>query len=326
MRKKILSIVRKSGKSGILQEEITKKYRISKSTVSTVLSKLERDGEVVRKRIAGRSYLIWHVDFSPFPVDGMLRVGILKAIEYPAIFLTREDLDHPQIRIKVYPDAFSLTRDMAEGYIDAGCSPLITQVLFSLVYRSIEINAGCGFNGGGVITGNRKPKIFGSSELSTMEFALRRFMEMMGISGEIRYFYSVEKMQDALKRGMVDGIAIWEPYLTDLSPKYKIIKFEEIFGRYPCCTLGSHRPISERREFTEFLKAYKKAMKQLPERQMEAISLESKALNIPQKLIEKAFNGYSYAWKLDENLALKTLEIYGIKLTDEARARIFNLL
>ncbi len=326
MRDKILKIVYASGKNGILQEELTKNYGISKSTVSTVLSSFERENIVIRKRVAGRSYRIWHTDFSPFPVKGVIRIGILKAIEYPAIFLCEDILKDIDVRVKIYRDAFSLTKDLAEGYLEIACSPLITQVLFSLVYRSIIIKAGCGFNGGGLIIKKSVPKIFGSTELSTMEFSLRKYIEMQNLEyEEIRYFSSPEKMISVLNSGDVDAIAIWEPYLTDLGKKYKIIRFSELFGEYPCCTLACNDRIEKSEEFQKFISAYRYAVDNLQELKDRAIELQAKMLKYPASKIRQAFDGYAYDWRLDMNHVMKILEEYGIKLTRESTKKVFRL-
>ncbi len=326
MQEKILRILINAGKNGILQEEFTKKYGISKSTVSTILSKFEDEGKIVRRRVAGKSYRVWHVKYSPFPIPDVLRVGIGRATEYPAVLLAYKDSDYPKIELKIYKNAFTLTKDLAEGYLDVGCSPLITQALFALVYRNIKIRAGCGFRGGGIALRVSNPKIFGSSELSTMEFSLRTYIEKTGIDAQIRYFPSPDRMIKALGSGEVDAIAIWEPFVTELSQRYKIIRFEELFGRYPCCTLATNLQTENSKEVREFLKIYKNAVEQLEERKDEAISLEAKFLRIKKARIEKAFYGFDYDWKLDMNVASKFLEEFGLKLTNASKARIFNLL
>jgi predicted transcriptional regulator len=324
MRDKILKILEEQGRNGILQEEFTRNFHISKSTVSTVLSTLEKEGKVVRKRVAGRSHMVWLTRYAPGPVNGLLRIGILNAIEYPGAILAAREIRGSQIY--VYPDAFSLTRDLAEGYLDVSCSPLITQVLFALTQRSIKINAGCGYNGGGIVIRKRNPVIFGSTELSTMEFSLRRYMEHTGIKGAIRYFQNADSLLSALKRGMVDAIGIWEPYLTELESQMHTVRFSALFGDYPCCTLASNINSMERDIHKNFLERYRDAVEHLPERREEAIAAESEILNMDEDRIRKAFHGFKYSWKLDIDEAVKVLEYYGLKLTEESLARVFSLL
>ncbi len=325
MKEKILQVVEKSGKSGVLQCDLTRIYGFSKSTVSTVLKELEASGEIVRRRVAGKSYRIWGIMNSPFSVKGVLRVGILKAIEYPSILLTRETCKNIRIHIKIYNSAFSLTKDLAEGYLDAGCSPLITQTLFALVYRTIRINAGCGYNGGGIIF-RRNAKIFGSSELSTMEYNLRRYMERENIEGEIRYFSSPQKMMRALSTGDVDAIAIWEPYLTKLSKKYRSMRFEDVFGDYPCCTLASNKRVGDTNEFRVFMDCYKSSFGEIENRREELIEMEARMFQLPKRDVREAFNGFKYSYKLSLEDALSLLQEFGLHLGNEITKEIFHLL
>ncbi len=326
MRKKILKAIERAGKEGILQRALSAVYGFSKSTVSTVLQELESQRIVVRKRVAGKSYRIWSVRYSPFPVEGHLRVGIIRAIEYPSVLLAAENCREVNIHVLLYNNAFSLTKDLAEGYLDAGCSPLITQTLFSLVYRSIRINAGCGFNGGGLVMRKTSPRVFGSSELSTMEYNLHRYMEERGMMGEIKYYSSPLQMMDSLESGDVDAIAIWEPYLTKLSKRYKTIRFEEIFGDYPCCTLASNVRMEKSKEYMTFLERYKEAFEEIDTRMEELVHMESKLFGMPQREIRDAFHGFKYSWKLSIDMVRHTLEKFGIKLSGDMEPRVFKLL
>lgn len=325
MQERILKILKRAGRSGLLQEELTRAYGISKSTVSTVLSKLEKEGEILRKKVAGKSYRVWYVNYSPYPPSGIVRVGILKAIEYPAIFLAANDLKSPRVIIKIYRNAFELTKDLAEGYIEVGCSPLITQSMFALVYRSIKIRAGCGFGGGGIVKRVEEPNVFGSTELSTMEYMLRKYVGSRE-NVQIRYFNSPESMLRAFEKGEIEALAIWEPYLTLLSEKYDTLRFDSLFGKYPCCTLATNNRVENSVLIEKFLDSYIHSIEQLPARKDEAISLESKALRIRKIDVERAFEGYRYHWKLEIEDAKRVLEDFGIRLTEESSKRIFNLL
>jgi len=325
MKERILREIRKAGKNGILQGELTKLYNFSKSTVSTVLKKLEEEGEIVRVHVAGKSSRIWSVENSPFPVKGHLRIGILKAIEYPAVLLAYLDCREIKVHLRLYNSAFSLTKDLAEGYLDVGCSPLITQTLFALVYRTIRINAGCGYNGGGIVFG--KPgEVFGSSELSSMEYNLHRYMDFKRMRGVVRHFPSPQRMIKALERGEVNAIAIWEPYLTKLAEKYRIVRFDEIFGEYPCCTLASSTRMENAEEYRIFLHRYIDAFAEIENRKNELISLESQLFKIPKRDIVRAFYGFRYDYRLPRDLALSTLENFGLRLGRELEERVFNLI
>jgi len=73
-------------------------------------------------------------------------------------------------------------------------------------------------------------------------------------------------MMRALSTGDVDAIAIWEPYLTKLSRKYRSMRFEDVFGDYPCCTLASNKRVGDTNEFRVFMDCYKSSFGEIESR------------------------------------------------------------
>ncbi|MEM2070425.1 MAG: MarR family transcriptional regulator, partial [Archaeoglobaceae archaeon] len=90
--KMILELTKESKSDGVLQSQISEKLKISKSTVSELISKLESEKMVVRKLVSGKAFRVWHVEYAPFPIKGLIRVGILKASEYPKVVSAVEKL------------------------------------------------------------------------------------------------------------------------------------------------------------------------------------------------------------------------------------------
>jgi len=160
---KILGLLRERKEEGILQSEISRVLGVSKSVVSEVLRRLEERGVIVRERVAGKSYRVWLSEFSPKPVEGLMRVGILRASEYPHILLACRDLG---ARVKVFDSAIDLTRSLSFGSIDIGVSPFVTQTLFALTLRSIKIHCVVAYNGSGLVMkkGVEKCRRFGEDE------------------------------------------------------------------------------------------------------------------------------------------------------------------
>jgi predicted transcriptional regulator len=114
-REKILNFLKVRGSDGVMQSEICLALRLSKSTVSEILKELEAKEEIVKEKI-GRAYRIWHADFAPFPVK-RIRIGILRAAEYPHVLLAAKKLN---ARIIVFENALKLTKALASGSIDVG--------------------------------------------------------------------------------------------------------------------------------------------------------------------------------------------------------------
>ncbi|NJE77499.1 hypothetical protein E3E37_11305, partial [Thermococcus sp. ES12] len=130
-----------------------------------------------------KAYRIWIIDEAPFPVKGTLRLGLLRAVEYPHALLTAHDLKEKyNVRVLIYDSALELTNALAIGKVDLACSPLITQILYALLMKSIKIVSGCGFAGSGLVMRGelKEGRTIASSELSTMETMLKQFLERKG--------------------------------------------------------------------------------------------------------------------------------------------------
>jgi len=310
-RAKIIGFLREKKSDGVMQSEIHSSLNLSKSTVSEILKELENKGEVVRESI-GRSCRVWHSDFAPFPVE-KVRVGILRAAEYPHVVSAARKLN---FRVIVFDDALSLTRSLTTGSLDIGISPLITQVLFGLLLKSIKIHAVVAYNGSGIVSSKKiaNGMSFGTSELSAMESNLRLFIEKIGIqAGRIRYFDSVSKMIDAYRKAEFDAIAIWEPYFSGLDG-YKY-EFKDVIGDFPCCSMASNLQFytSKRELLVEFRKEMERTIEELNKKEIvSALSF----MGFNEKEIENSLKSYRFSAEIGGE-DLKFLENYGIKLIAE---------
>ncbi|WP_202318737.1 hypothetical protein [Archaeoglobus neptunius] len=234
--RRLLESVREDG---ILQSEIHNRLNLSKSTVSEILTTLEYEKEVVRKKISGKSYRVWLTRYSPEPVEGVLRIGILRASEYPKVVAAAESLN---AFIRVYDSSIELTKDLVHGYVDAAASPFITQAFFGVLMKTVTIVRKVALNGSGLVFSRTDSQWWGCSEFSTMERNLRKYMDMHGIDGKIRYFRSPESMINSLPE--LRAIAIWEPYFTMLENLRKE-RFCDVLGDYLCCTLAFNNSFLE---------------------------------------------------------------------------------
>ncbi|AEA47620.1 DUF7343 domain-containing protein [Archaeoglobus veneficus] len=314
-REKILELLMIRKSDGIMQSEICSELRLSKSTVSEILADLEKKGEIVRERI-GRAYRIWHANFAPFPVKGQVRVGVLRAAEYPHVLLAAEEVN---ARVIVFDNALELTRSLALGSIDIGVSPLITQVLFGLLLKSLKIHAVVAYNGSGVVSRKKieKARTFATTELSAMENNLKLFLERTGIEAvKIRYFSSAERMIAAYEQGEFDAIAVWEPYFT-LLDGYKY-EFREVVGEFPCCSMASNANFySEHKQLVvEFTEKIRACLRSMSEEQAVEVVKRLGFKEIGDECIKGAIKNYRFSAEIDTE-DVKYLENYGIKLTEE---------
>ena len=293
---KVKSLLESVKENGILQSEIHEKLKLSKSTVSEILSWLEGEREVVRRRVSGKSYRVWLSKYSPEPVEGLLRVGILKASEYPKVVAAAEKVNAV---VRVYDSSIDLTKDLVHGHVDMAASPFVTQAFFGVLMKTIKIIRKVAMNGSGIVFSESESKWWGCSEFSTMERNLRRYMEIKSLEGNIRYFKSPESMINSLDE--LRGIAIWEPYFTMIEGRKE--PFNEVLGNFTCCTLAVNLAFSEINPdlMEEFLNEFDRA--KAGKREAEMLS---ELIGFPADIIRKSFE--SYIFDLEQSLTKKELE------------------
>ncbi len=323
---KIINLLREKREEGILQSEIPKKLKLSKSTVSEILQRLEDEGVIVRERVAGKSMRVWLSEFAPKPIEGLMRVGILKASEYPHVLLACYDVGAV---VKVFDNALELTKSLALGTIDVGVSPFVTQTMFALTLRSIRIHCVVAYNGSGILMKRRleECRTFATSELSAMESNLKLFLERLGFNiSELsfKYFSSPESMISCFKGCEFDAIAIWEPYFTMLKDEFEHMEFKEIIGEYPCCSLASNVQFYEAQkdlleDFIGRLKRYAKGFDEV-----KASELIAKKMGFDENIVLKSFENYRFSAELSKD-TFRFLENYGLKLTGEIIKRIADI-
>lgn len=314
--KRIVELLSGRREEGILQSEIVRILGLSKSTVSEILRRLEEGGVIVRERVAGKSMRVWLSEFYPKPVRGLMRVGVLRASEYPHVLLACEDFG---AKIKVFDSAIDLTRALAFGSIDLGVSPFVTQTLFALTLRSIRIHRIVAYNGSGVVMKKELKvcKSFATSELSAMESNLKLFLDRIGVSDvKFKYFSSPESMMDGFRRCEFDAMAIWEPYFT-MMKDYPRMEFKEIIGDFPCCSIASNVQFTEEDLLESFLRSLKGYAKEFDKK--KGAEIVSRIMGFDEAIVLESFDSYRFS---ADPCDFEFLENYGLKLTKETIERI----
>ena len=316
----ILRYLKSKGHDGALQSEL---YELgySRSTIAEALETLEEENLIVKRNIGKKAYRIWIIDEAPFPIKNTLRLGLLRAVEYPHALLAAHDLKEKyNVRVLVYNSALELTNALAIGKVDLACSPLITQILYALLMKSIKVVSGCGFSGSGlVVRGELKEgKTIASSELSTMETMLKLFLEKKGLKNiKVTYFKNPENAVESFLRGEIDGISIWEPYLTLLKKKgFNVYHYSDYFGKYPCCALGVNLSFLDVNKtlFYEFLEKFKENTENLEKRKGQAIELVVEVMGFEEKLVRESFGGFVYDYRLTKKQVEEMLNRFGLKV------------
>jgi len=330
-RERILDFLMEKGAEGALQSEIPKKLGLSKSTVSELLSELENERLVVREKAAGKSYRVWYFKFAPKPIEGVMRIGVLRASEYPHALMAAEKIEDVKVCVEVFDDAQELTKALSMSQLDVAFSPFITQTLFALLLKSIKIHCIAAYNGSGVVLKKslEKAETFATSELSAMESNLKLFLEQSGLNVTdltFKYFSSPEDMIEKFSSCEVDALAIWEPYFTALKRKYKCVEFREIIGNFPCCSLASNIMFyrHNRSILKEYLDGLKSCVEEIEEKKSYAAKLVAEKMGFDENLVMKSFDSYIFSASLNKE-DFEYLEKYGLKLTKESMKRIWEI-
>jgi len=242
----IVRFLRERGSRGALQSEIVEATGYSKSTISYFLTKLESKGVVYRRRERGFGLRVWLKGFESS--SRLIRVGMVRAAEYPFIFDFKSRLEEMGfgVHLRVYEDGVSLMSDLVRGRIEIGLSPLITQLVFYAASRGKFKIIASGVSGGGSIVLRRGVALSdvrraGSTLASTMDVCLAAYLRERGLSDvEVVYFDGPQRMVEALERGDVEMLSIWEPYSSMLESKghKRLARFNDFMGVFPCCVLA----------------------------------------------------------------------------------------
>ncbi len=283
---RIISLLESAKDRGLLQSEIAKKLNLSKSTVSEILSQLEEKRIIFREEVSQKSYRVWLIKHCPKPIDGVLRIGFLKASEYAKVVDAGEKVN---AIFKLYRNGLEATKDLVHGCVDILASPFITQVFFGVLMKNIKIFRVVAMNGSGIAFSNAKG--FGCSEFSTMERMLRRYVKAKGIKEEIKFFDSPEEM--IANFGKLKGIAIWEPYLSTFSC---IEYFSEILGDFVCCSLAVNEDFLalNRDLFEDFLKYYDKSSAN------RGVAKIAEITGFPKEIVKKSLSSYDFNVGIEE--------------------------
>ena len=187
----------------LTQKELTSRLNSSRSRISEVLSRLEKQGFIVRRRISERTVVV------SLNHEKTLRVGILRSTEYVHVVSALHELGKKiPFRLRVYDNSLEALKELMTGTEDIIASPLISGYFFFLIDKNIRPVAGIAKGGAGLIKRKNHGKI-GTTPLSRMDKDSREFAGY----GQV-YFKSIEDILRAYKKGEIDAAQIWEPFLS----------------------------------------------------------------------------------------------------------------
>ena len=211
--------------------EIARLLEASRSWTWKRIMKLRENGLISIDKRAGVSIVR--------PKDtykGLLRIGILRASEYPYIVPFQKMLKRKfqNIDIIVYDDAYTLASHLAAGRIHLGMAPAITLLVFHRITGGrVEIIGGGSSGGAGVIYSEKG----GNGHSTTMASTMEMCAELRGLKGPRIYKSSGEAILESVVKGEAYAGVVWEPYLY--KAKKAGLEWEKCNLPF-CCLLGAN--------------------------------------------------------------------------------------
>ena len=239
-------------------------------------------------------------------------IGIIEAAEYMFLPFIAKKLREKgyHVEITVYKEGLTLTRHIAEGLIDLGYSPLITQLMYYRFNPSYKVVYGGVYGGAGVVVNNRSnANLGGSTPISTMEACLKAYDQSM----PVKYYYGGEEILEALAKGEIKAAAIWEPYLTQaLRMGFRLeSKCSELIAPY-CCTLAVNKSFIEKEPDVKII--VEKSMEDYKSNPLRMVSWYARLVRTPVSLLKKIYRSYTPSWEVDKGEVYRMLRTTGVEL------------
>ena len=296
LREKVLEIL---FKEDVTQKELTSRLKSSRSRMSEVLGKLEREKLILRKKVSQRTILV------ALNHSKTLRVGILRSTEYINVVATLNQLGNSiPFRVNVYDNSLEALKELMTGSEDMVASPLISGYFFYLIDRKISPVAGIASGGSGTIRRHSSGRI-GTTPLSRMDKDSRN-------SGNYEqvYYKSIEDIIRAYKGKEIDAAQIWEPYLTMRGG----LKTES--DGICCClfTVGNSG-----QSVSSFLKRYESNVESdLTIREKHTISRDlGKLIGVGERDVFSSLNSYKFTTSISKKDLENQVSSFGLPLVKE---------
>ncbi len=301
------------------QADLVRATGFSKSRVSEVLTKLERDGVIGRKHV-GKNYVVYMKSPPPERRQGKLTIGIIRSAEYPYVIPLRKKLSEKgiELEVRVYDNGIDVMKELSMGKLDLGISPMVMQLFFYFLESPIRIIAPAGAGGASIVSGkdlSDHPRV-ASTKLSTMELLVRTTVNgaVMGEVGDMTYARSPESLVKMLMSRGAEAVSIWEPYVTMLTEMgfHRLADYSD-FGEHYCCTLASHSSLPEK-TVNAVISAFRDALSAYRSNPDSYLIPYSALIGMPYKLVSKAASAYTYPDELSASVMLRQIEQAGIRV------------
>jgi predicted transcriptional regulator len=251
----LLEILKENGGKEY-QAALVSKSGFSRSRVSEVLSKMEKEGLVSRSPLGiGKNVNVmlnfkgeWSKDSrsggSRRKIKRWIRLGFTNAAEYPYVVefkkLLKDRLDL-NADLRIYANGIEVMRDLSLFRLDLGISPILTEFMFYSIGAPIKIIAPAGSGGSSLVVSKENYRMRGSrskrrkkevgggegeeagpliaaTKLSTMELLMRSCVKktLLPKLSRVAYSSSPSEMIHGVSSRLVQGACMWEPYASIL--------------------------------------------------------------------------------------------------------------
>ena len=265
--------------------ELARLTGYSRSWVWKTLRRMEKDNIIRLEKQGGALIVHPHTNF----YKRLLRIGILRASEYPYILPFAKKLRdlYSNVEIIVYDEAFKLAYDIALGRLHLGFAPAISHLIVHRVSGGLSYIIGGGSRGGaGVVEGKS-----GRGHITTMASTMELCAEVKKLEPPRMYARKGEVILENVLNGKARYGVIWEPYLY--LARRKGLHTEDC-GLPFCCLLGGNAGILSERETIK--KALSKAMEEASRRLRDPVFIEaySSLVGLDKNLVANTFLSYEF--------------------------------
>lgn len=221
--------------------ELARLVEKSRSWTWKKVKKLESMGLVSLERRGG----IVVARHSPKTYKGLLRLGLLRASEYPYImgFARLLKDKYANVEILVYDEAFRLALDLVSNKVHVAMAPAVSLLVAHRLSAGQVVIIGGGSGGGAGFAYSGPEK---ESHATTMASTMELCAELHNLKGRRVYKKSGKEILDSVTRGEVDVGVLWEPYLE--LARRSGLETDPCDAPF-CCLLGINKSLEEEAGF-----------------------------------------------------------------------------
>lgn len=280
---KLLSLIFNYG--SLNASELARISGYSRSWVWKTLRRLEEE-KVVRLEKKGGTLIAYPAERSH---RRLLRIGVLKASEYPYIipFARRLKDRYQAVEVLVYDEAFKLAYDISLGKVHLGMAPAISHLIVHRISGGLTyIFAGGSKGGAGIIEGDG-----GEGHATTMASSMELCAELKTLPPPRVYVRRGDEIVKFVKDGRVKLGVVWEPYLYRAS---KIGLKTRLCDLPFCCLLGGNINLREDHELISRL--FEEAVGEASRRINDPVLIDaySRLIGIDRVLVQNTVGSYDF--------------------------------